>query len=159
MQRAAQNEIVALCLYWFVKVEIKDTKSLPPPSHQSNPNSNTTSNTSTMNSNSNSNLVNINTISSGASTTNGVAVINNGMNQQTSANIDNTNATSSGNTNNANSNDSLSFSLSNKSNFQIFMDELLNTLRNVTNNLFIYITLNVVPLLLVRIKLVYRNVS
>jgi hypothetical protein len=29
LERATQNEVVALCLYWFIKVEIKDAKISP----------------------------------------------------------------------------------------------------------------------------------
>ena len=92
LQRANENEIVALCLYWFVKVEIKDNKT-------SNPNSNTGP-------------------SSSSSSTN-LSSLNNSDQAPSNNNLANNQSTT--NTNN-NSNDS-------KSNFQIFMDELLDNLR------------------------------
>jgi hypothetical protein len=103
LQRANENEIVALCLYWFVKVEIKDTKSLPT--------STTNSSLSTAANNNNSN-----------SSSNNLNGLNNNQDQSSNS-LSNTNNQSTTN----NSNDS------SRSNFQIFMDELLDSLRNGDN--------------------------
>lgn len=87
MERATKDEIVALCLYWFVKVEINDSKVL-------------TSSASTMNLfGQSSSLANVN--SSSTNNLSGTA------NQYTTNN------------------------LSSRTNFQIFMDELLDSLRDV----------------------------
>ena len=88
-ERAIQDEKVALCLYWFVKVEIKDTKALT-------------------SSSSSANLVDQQQQSianaHGASSTSNIAGL---ANQQYPTNT-----------------------LAARTNFQIFMDELLETLRN-----------------------------
>ena len=87
LQRATQNEIVALCLYWFVKVEIKDIKIL-----------NTSSSNSALYS----------------------------ASQKTASSSNLNNLSNNDNANNQNTNDQ------SRSNFQIFMDELLDSLRNVS---------------------------
>jgi len=120
LQRATKNEIVALSLYWFVKVEIKDTKILPTSTSNLALNSNA--------SNSSNSTGAINTISS-----------NTNMTSHSNENISNSNNAnnSSGNTSSNNNNSSNSSSNNNpsndssKSNFQMFMDELLDSLRNV----------------------------
>ena len=87
MERATQNEVVALSLYWYVKVEIKDTRVL-----------NTSQSTSGISSIPSS--VSTNSLSSNPN--------NNSSQDQTTVN-----------------------DIVSKSNFQIFMDELLDNLRNV----------------------------
>jgi phosphatidylinositol 3-kinase len=97
LQRANENEIVALCLYWFVKVEIKDTKSLPT----------STTNNSLSSANNSSSSNNISTLSNNQ--------------DQSSNNLSN------------NNNQTTNLNDSSRSNFQIFMDELLDSLRNGDN--------------------------
>ncbi len=100
LQRATQNELVALCLYWFVKVEIKDTRTLT----SSGSNSTLTATSSS------SNLIGDQQIGS----------------------------------TNSNANESP------RSNFQIFMDELLDSLRNVKKqlkNLLFFSALNELKIL------------
>lgn len=107
MQKAAKNESVALYLYWFVKVEIKDTSTLK---------SAYISSTSTFASSSNTNTNhNKNTI----------------PNSKSFSNIIETNLYNDS-INDSKTNDSNTINQSNKSktNFQIFMDELLDNLRN-----------------------------
>jgi hypothetical protein len=97
LERATQNEIVALSLYWYVKVEVKDTKTL---------------NHSTSSSG-------ISTISAATSSNN----INSNLSDQSGV---------------AGSSNQAASDQSSKTNFQIFMDELLENLRNVRPFFFCY---------------------
>jgi hypothetical protein len=90
LERATQNEIVALCLYWYVKVEIKDARTL----------------------NHSTSTSGISTISAATSSSN------------IASNL--TDPTVTGTSGQAASD------LSSKTNFQIFMEELLENLRNVS---------------------------
>ena len=113
LQRAAKNESVALCLYWFVKVETKDTNILKivPTENRSNTLKTDQSNESNSNSYAKS-YANIN------ESNNEINSINNEINNQDSK-------SSSVNTSNKN-----------KTNFEIFMDELIDTLRKVKKFIF-----------------------
>ena len=112
LQRAAKNESVALCLYWFVKVETKDTNILKivPTENRSNTLKTDQSNES----NYVKSYANIN------ESNNEINSINNEITNQDSK-------SSSVNTSNKN-----------KTNFEIFMDELIDTLRKVENLFFNY---------------------
>lgn len=112
LQRAAKNESVALCLYWFVKVETKDTNILKivPTENRSNTLKTDQSNES----NYAKSYTNIN------ESNNEINSINNEITNQDSK-------SSSVNTSNKN-----------KTNFEIFMDELIDTLRKVENLFFNY---------------------
>jgi hypothetical protein len=96
LERATQNEIVALSLYWYVKVEVKDTKTLVHSTSSSG----------------------IKTISAGTSSNN----ITSNLSDQSGG------GGGSGTANPSNNDQS------SKSNFQMFMDELLENLRNVSSN-------------------------
>lgn len=113
LQRANQHEIVALYLYWFVKVEIKDTKILTSSNSNATIANNSTATTAPPSSNSNQNLANA------AATTTAAA------NEPYSANV------TSNNANNNQVGANMQIDPNSKTNFQIFMDELLESLRNV----------------------------
>jgi hypothetical protein len=83
LQRANENEIVALCLYWFVKVEIKDTKSLP----TSNTNNSLSSATNNNSSTNNLNTLNQDQLSSNLSNTNNQSTTNNNSNDSSRSNF------------------------------------------------------------------------
>lgn len=104
LQRAAQNESVALCLYWFVKVEIKD-----------------------------SNVVKSSTLTHSASAYN-IKEAQNDLNSRASSNTANDDLYYINQTqhhHDAKYNDKNLYNLNKaKTNFQIFMEELVDVLRN-----------------------------
>jgi phosphatidylinositol 3-kinase len=111
LQRATQNELVALNLYWFVKVEIKD-------------------NTTTLKGSTSSN---IQTGGGGSSLNNNPDSISAVPMQTVSGSTNNNNNLSNQNISNNNNNSTLpnNNSSDSKSNFIIFMDEMLDKLKNV----------------------------
>jgi hypothetical protein len=115
LQRAAKNESVALCLYWFVKVETKDTNILKIVPTENRSNTLKTDQSHESNSNYTKSYANIN------ESNNEINSINNEITNQDSK-------SSSVNTSNKN-----------KTNFEIFMDELIDTLRKVENFFFFFI--------------------
>jgi phosphatidylinositol 3-kinase len=116
LERATQNEVVALSLYWFVKVEIKDTKTTLPSAANTTtttiPSTATTSTTDVL-TNSSSTTTIINTISSNS--------LQHSAGQPDSTPPPHPPPPSSS---------SSSSSAEQHSNFHIFMSELLDSLRN-----------------------------
>ena len=116
---------MALNLYWFVKVEIKDTKIL----------SNSSSNAAiSQQQQQQAQIAQQSAASSGGGSTSNLLATagQSGAGGDSYANQQGSNAAAASSTANAsNANDQ-----SSKTNFQIFMDELIDSLRNVSDDIF-----------------------